>query len=107
MHLIAPAVASAHLLQRLARRSFVVLRAAYPWLVICTLVPAALLSWWVVPKWQVQGFQISDEKQRGDLEDSFRKTITQLLAGSAVLIGTGFRLFAVQTKTAVRSRSAH
>jgi hypothetical protein len=43
-----------------------------------------------VPKCQVSGLSISDAKARGDLEDSFRKTITQLLGGLVVLAGVGF-----------------
>jgi len=37
--------------------------------------------------------KIRDAKARADVEDNFRKTITQLLAGLAVLVGAGFAYF--------------
>jgi hypothetical protein len=71
-------------------------------------VGAAALSgagwlWWQLPKWQVDrlSLKIRDAKARADTEDSFRKTITQLLGGAAVLIGAGFAYlqFTQQQKT--------
>jgi len=43
--------------------------------------------WWRLPKRQVdqRRFVIRDPKARADLEDNFRKTMTQLLAGLATL----------------------
>jgi uncharacterized protein YjbI with pentapeptide repeats len=67
-----------------------------PWLLIGALVAAALFGawwlWWQLPKRQVDRLstQISDPKERADVEDNFRKTIGQLLGGAAVLIGAGF-----------------
>jgi uncharacterized protein YjbI with pentapeptide repeats len=53
---------------------------------------AAWWLWWRLPKRQVDrlSLKIRDAKARADVEDSFRKTITQLLGGAAVLIGAGF-----------------
>jgi hypothetical protein len=47
--------------------------------------------WWRLPKRQVDrlGLKIRDAKARADVEDSFRKTIGQLLGGAAVLAGAG------------------
>jgi hypothetical protein len=75
--------------KRLMARVTGFLRASWPWPLIGALVLVALLGWWLVPKWQVHGLHIADAKTRGDLEDGFRKTITQLLAGVAVLVGAG------------------
>jgi hypothetical protein len=56
---------------------------------------AALLGawwlWWRFPKRQVDRLRLTirDPKARADVEDSFRKTIGQLLGGAAVLIGAG------------------
>jgi hypothetical protein len=51
--------------------------------------------WWRLPKWQVDrlALKIRDPKARADVEDSFRKTIGQLLGGAAVLIGAAFAVF--------------
>jgi len=51
--------------------------------------------WWRLPKRQVDGLrlQIRDAKARADLEDSFRKTIGQLIGGAAVLTGAGFAYY--------------
>jgi hypothetical protein len=45
--------------------------------------------WWRLPKCQVNrlGLKIRDAKARADAEDNFRKTISQLLGGAAVLVG--------------------
>jgi uncharacterized protein YjbI with pentapeptide repeats len=41
--------------------------------------------WWRLPKRQVDRFAIDDAKARADVEDNFRKTITQLFAGLVTL----------------------
>jgi uncharacterized protein YjbI with pentapeptide repeats len=50
------------------------------------------LGWWRFPKRQVDRLRLSvrDPKARADIEDNLRKTIGQLIAGFAVLIGAGF-----------------
>ena len=47
--------------------------------------------WWRLPKQQVDRLRLSirDPKARIDVEDNFRKTMSQLLGGAAVLIGAG------------------
>ena len=47
--------------------------------------------WWRLPKRQVDRLRLTirDAKARADLEDNFRKTISQLLGGAAVLIAAG------------------
>src|SRR3984893_14720722 len=52
-------------------------------------VIAALAFWWWWPKWQVNRLapEIRDPKARADGEDTFRKTVGQLLGGAAVLFG--------------------
>ena len=52
--------------------------------------------WWQLPKLQVTRFRLSDEKARADVEDNFRKTISQLLGGAAVLLGTGVAYYQTQ-----------
>jgi hypothetical protein len=51
--------------------------------------------WWRLPKRQVERLAptIQDPKARADVEDNFRKTVTQALGGAAVLIGAGSALF--------------
>jgi uncharacterized protein YjbI with pentapeptide repeats len=58
---------------------------------------AALLGfawwfWWQLPKRQVArlSLKLRDAKARADVEDNFRKTVSQLLGGATVLIGAGF-----------------
>ena len=41
--------------------------------------------WWRLPKRQINRFRIGDAKARADVEDNFRKTITQLFAGLVTL----------------------
>jgi hypothetical protein len=43
-----------------------------------------------LPKWQAKKLDISNPKDRVDVEDDFRKTIGQILGGAAVLIGAAF-----------------
>jgi uncharacterized protein YjbI with pentapeptide repeats len=67
-------------------------------------VIAALAFWWWWPKWQVNrlALEIRDPKARADLEDSFRRTVGQLLGGAAVLFGAwlAFFQFSQQQQTA-------
>jgi hypothetical protein len=46
---------------------------------------AAWWLWWRLPKRQVDRFPIDDAKARADVEDNFRKTMTQLFAGFVTL----------------------
>jgi hypothetical protein len=41
--------------------------------------------WWRLPRRQINRFRIGDAKARADVEDNFRKTITQLFAGLVTL----------------------
>ena len=43
----------------------------------------ATLLWWFVPKWQMRSVTTGNPKERADIEDNFRKTIGQALAGVA------------------------
>jgi hypothetical protein len=80
------------------------------WLIVITLaavgsvVVAALLLWWRVPKWQMRSITAADPKARADIEDNFRKTIGQLLGGAAVLIGAALAYvqFTQQQQTSQR-----
>jgi hypothetical protein len=60
---------------------------------IVSLALLAALWWllWRLPRHQVVrvSIQIPDPKARADTEDNFRKTIAQVLGGTAVLIGAG------------------
>jgi hypothetical protein len=49
--------------------------------------------WWQWPKRQVERLALQTSKERADAEYNFRKTVTQLLGGAAVLIGAGFALY--------------
>src|SRR6516162_11808292 len=58
--------------------------------VVAVVVPiGAWWLWWRLPRRQVNRLRLTirDPKARADVEDNFRKTIGQLLAGAAVLIG--------------------
>ncbi len=63
------------------------------WVVSCAAFGCliALAAWWWVPKWKADGLSkmISDPKTLSDIEDSWRKTFTQLIGGAAVLVGAG------------------
>ena len=71
--------------------------AAWPWLLAGLIVFMALLAlWWWFPQWQLKklwtrwpSLTPTDFKVLADAEDNFRKTIGQLLAGAAVLVGAG------------------
>ena len=72
------------------------------WLITVAIVLAAVLSalaaWWWLPKWQVARFrpEISDPKGRADVEDSFRKSIGQLIGGAAVILAAGLAYYQTQ-----------
>jgi uncharacterized protein YjbI with pentapeptide repeats len=76
------------------------------WLPIAVVasVLAALAFWWWWPKWQVNrlALEIRDPKARADVEDTFRRTVGQLLGGAAVLFGAwlAFFQFSPQQQTA-------
>jgi uncharacterized protein YjbI with pentapeptide repeats len=59
---------------------------------VITLIAALVFLWWWVPKKQADRLRmkIRDPKARADVEDNFRKTLSQLLGGIAVLLGAGF-----------------
>ena len=59
--------------------------------------------WWQLPKRQADSLRLTDPKARADVEDSFRKTIGQLLGGAAVLVGAGFAYLQFRQQ----QRSAH
>jgi len=66
------------------------LQAYWRWLILIAIILIAIwLLWWQVPKSQVHGLHIYG-RDRGEIEDNFRKTITQLLGGLVVLAGAGF-----------------
>jgi len=60
-----------------------------PWSIVGVIAGLATLVggwlWWWWPKRQVDRLRLSDPKTRADVEDNFRKTIGQLLGGTAVL----------------------
>ena len=45
--------------------------------------------WWRLPKREAARLALNDPKDRGDVEDDYRKTVGQALGGIAVLLGTG------------------
>ena len=61
-------------------------------------VAIVIAAWWWVPKREANRLrpEISDPKALADLEDSFRKTIAQLLGGAAVLFGAGLAFYQTQ-----------
>lgn len=70
---------------------------AFPWLIIG--IPILILVafgawwlWWRLPKRQAYRLRLTvrDAKARAEIEDNLRKTIGQLLAGAAVLLGAVF-----------------
>jgi uncharacterized protein YjbI with pentapeptide repeats len=68
-------------------------------IVVVAIAALVLLGWlwWQVPKWQLNSLKpkisTDNPKERADVEDNFRKTFGQVLAGAAVLIGAGSALF--------------
>ena len=63
---------------------------ALKFLGVAVALAGAGLLWWELPRRQVSvlKFSVRDAKARADIEDNFRKTNGQLLAGIAVAIGT-------------------
>jgi uncharacterized protein YjbI with pentapeptide repeats len=63
----------------------------WPWLLAGAVAVAVLYGawwlWWRLPKRQMNRFPIEDAKARADVEDNFRKTISQLLLAAAALVG--------------------
>jgi hypothetical protein len=61
------------------------------WLIAIAILIAAcaLAAWWLLPKRWVERLrdEIPDPKDRADIEDNFRKTVGQLIAGAAVILG--------------------
>jgi hypothetical protein len=52
--------------------------------------------WWRLPRWQtdrLDRLQIIEPKDRAGVEDNFRKTISQVIGGIAVLIGAAFAYY--------------
>jgi uncharacterized protein YjbI with pentapeptide repeats len=85
------------------------------WSIVITLAAVALAAavlfgawwlWWRLPKRQVDRLRLTirDPKARADVEDNFRKTIGQLLGGTAVLIGAALAYvqFSQQQQTSQR-----
>jgi uncharacterized protein YjbI with pentapeptide repeats len=67
----------------------------WPWMLVGAVPVVALSawwSWWRLPKRQVDRLRliIRDPKARADVEDNFRKTISQMLLAAAALVGAGF-----------------
>jgi hypothetical protein len=61
--------------------------------------------WWWVPRWSANRLRLKvrDAKARTDIEDNFRKTLSQLFGGVAVLLGAAFAYYQSQT-TAQQAR---
>jgi hypothetical protein len=56
-------------------------------LAVAIFLVALWAIWWWLPKQQADRLTSADEKAKVDVEDNFRKTISQVLAGAAVIIG--------------------
>ena len=72
-----------------------------PWWMIALSVAAAIAAvavWWWVPKWQAGKLRrtIRDAKARADVEDNFRKTLSQLIGGAAVLLTAALAYYQTQ-----------
>ena len=65
---------------------------------------AACWLWWRLPKRQVDRFPIDDAKARAEVEDNFRKTISEALLAAAALVGAGlaYLQFTEQQQTSQR-----
>jgi uncharacterized protein YjbI with pentapeptide repeats len=76
--------------------------------VIIVVVIAALAIWWGWPKWEAhrRALKSRDPKARADVEDNFRKTLSQLLGGAAVLIGAWLTFQTVQTQINSQQQAA-
>ena len=65
---------------------------AWLWPILGTTAVAAALYgpwwlWWRLPKRQAARLGLNDPKAQADVEDNFRKTISQLFGGGALLAG--------------------
>ena len=94
---------------RLLAGATVAAAAWWPWL-LAGIIATALLGlawwlWWRLPKRQADRlkFVVRDAKARADLEDNFRKTVSQLLGGAAVLLGAGFAYLQFQQQEGIAS----
>src|SRR5215831_18868563 len=69
---------------------------------------AACWLWWRLPKRQVDRFPIDDAKARAEVEDNFRKTISEALLAAAALVGAGlaYLQFTEQQQTSQRQFAA-
>jgi uncharacterized protein YjbI with pentapeptide repeats len=65
---------------------------------------AALAAWWFLPIRWAQRFraEIPNAKDRAEIEDNFRKTIGQLIAGAAIILGAG--LAYLQTQDTIKGQ---
>jgi hypothetical protein len=74
---------------------------------IAVLLGAGWLWWWL-PKRQVDRFPIDDAKARAEVEDNFRKTISQVLLAAAALVGAAlaYLQFTEQQQTSQRQFAA-
>jgi hypothetical protein len=69
------------------------LRAWWPLLAGVGVAAALYVAWWLwwrLPKRQARRLNLLDDKTRADVEDNFRKTISQVFGGAAVLAGAAF-----------------
>lgn len=62
-------------------------------LVVALGVVVLWAGWWRLPRWQADRLGISDVTARADVEDNFRKTITQAIGGALVLIAAGIAYY--------------
>jgi hypothetical protein len=78
-------------------------------IIIAALIIAALVIWWWLPKWGVKrlALKIRDPKARADIEDNFRKTLSQLIGGAAILAGAWLTFQTAQTQISSQQRAAH
>jgi uncharacterized protein YjbI with pentapeptide repeats len=49
--------------------------------------------WWRLPRWQTERLQITEPKDRANIEDNFRKTVSQIIGGVAVLIAASIAYY--------------
>jgi uncharacterized protein YjbI with pentapeptide repeats len=56
---------------------------------------AVLGIWWWFPKWQIERLRpgIPDPKGRAEIEDNFRKSLGQLIAGAVVILGASLAYY--------------
>src|SRR3954454_14263967 len=74
---------------------------------VVLLIVALAFVWWWVPKRQADRLRLKvrDPKARADIEDNYRKTLSQLFGGVAVLLGAAFAYYQTQL-TAEQARVA-